>query len=373
MTVRDLLLPLRKFNHYDGEFGIEIETETKKGYEAPQFYFWTTHADHSLRDFGIEYVLKQPVKYKLVNDALLEFQDKTKDLKFIPDSISTSVHVHVNMLDEKKVTLGNFLTTYTLLENLLIRFSGPQRLSNLFCLPICDAEETYIHATNFAKCLESKNPKGLILAENTAKYAALNLTALGKYGSLEVRSFRGETDVKLIQQWVDILNNILEYSRKSKNPKVIMEEFRLKPEEFKDKVFKNNAKFLAHPEELELLDRNTFYAANIAYAVKDWEALDKKDTSKFNPTKKDLESYAQAVFYKSFDELQGGEQNFLYLLIEEDFRKGRIAPVRTKTKKKDNLQEAWNNLVLPPQPNPAGEQAGVWIDEVAGNAPNMDF
>src|SRR5690606_24321632 len=108
-------------------------------------------------------------------------------LPFIRDPVSASLHVHPNMLNETFQTMGNFLTLYSLFENLLIRYSGPNRLSNLFCPPICDAEETSRNIVGMMEAVENKKFKGLMYDENRVKYAALNLSSLSRYGSLEVR------------------------------------------------------------------------------------------------------------------------------------------------------------------------------------------
>src|SRR5690242_2495326 len=120
------------YKNYPRSIGLEIETETKEPYDIPRFSFWAVHADGSLRDFGQEYVLVQPLAIEQIPLALDEFKDKTKGIKFIQDSLTTSVHVHLNFLDQSFQTLGNFLILYTMFENLLIRYSGEDRLSNLF-------------------------------------------------------------------------------------------------------------------------------------------------------------------------------------------------------------------------------------------------
>lgn len=348
MTVRDLFAGIRNFKNYDGEFGVEIETETKSPYEVPGFFFWTTHQDGSLRDYGIEYVLKQPVKYEIVQEALKEFSEKTGKIKFIRDSFSTSVHVHINMLNESAITLGNFITTYFLFENLLIRYSGPNRLSNLFCLPVCDAEETCNIAVNMMRGLPTKSHQSLVVSENNAKYAALNLSALGKYGSLEIRTFRGETDVKIVQEWIDILNKLLVYSRNQKDPKDIMEQYRLGGIALKDKVFEELSPKLDHPEQEQLVSNNAYYAASVAYAVKNWHDIE-KPLEKFNPTAKDKDNYAMGLFGKVFSDLAAGEAQYTLDRMMFDHSRGILKPTQSRTKSKNlpnELAHAWANVAL---------------------------
>jgi hypothetical protein len=142
--IYDIMKTANKYpgNKLAGDFGVEIETEvdTAKRYDYPKLRYWTAKKDGSLRDYGVEYVLNSPLSRNELKVALEEFDACNKKFKFRKDSISTSVHVHVNMLDDTYLTLANFITAYSLMENPLIDFSGPDRLSNLFCLPFCDAE-----------------------------------------------------------------------------------------------------------------------------------------------------------------------------------------------------------------------------------------
>lgn len=353
MEIKDLFVNLRNFNNYKGEYGIEIETETKSAYDHPEFFFWRTHGDGSLRDYGVEYILKQPIGYREIQDALKEFDEKTKHLAFIKDSFSTSVHAHVNMLNESITTMGNFMTLYFLFENLLIRYSGPNRRSNLFCLPTIDAEETFMWARSMFEAIQQKDYRRLVLPENQAKYAALNLSALGKYGSLELRSFRGETDTKIISDWFGIIHSILQYARQKHNPKMIMESFKDKGMKLRDEVFGDYAKLLTWPDDEKLVETNVFYAGSIAYSVKSWEDLDKKEVKKFSPTKRQLDEYSNAIFGKSFENVGGGEQQHILAVMEKDHMMGKLSSSRKRKSVAPELQVAWNNIQA--LNNPAAE------------------
>lgn len=306
MKIIDIVrLAGKSHKNHTGEFGIEIETETKSAYEYPKFTYWECHQDGSLRDYGVEYVLKQPVKYyQEVNFALEEFKDKTKNLKFIKDSPSTSVHVHINFLQEDAKTLGNFFTLYSMFENVLIRYSGPDRLSNLFCLPICDAEETYRNMINMIHNIQNRKYIGISLSEQAVKYAACNLSSLYKYGSIEIRSFRGETDIEKIRNWISVLYQILDYSRQDIDPKQIMMKWKERQGKFLDDVFRDFRKEIAHKDELELIDNNIWYAASIAYSLKDWSQFGVEEKiPEFKPKQKDLDTYSVNLFGRPFNEL----------------------------------------------------------------------
>lgn len=322
----DVLKNYKSFKRFDGEFGVEIETSTRNAYDVPLFNYWTNHRDDSIRNFGVEYVLKQPVRFKKeLPDALSEFKEKTAKIKFIENPQSTSVHVHVNMLNESLRTLGNFLTLYTMFENLLIRYSGPDRLSNLFCLPMCDAEDTYTNIRQMFKQLEQKNWKGMIFQENAVKYAALNLAALGAYGSVELRSFRGETDTDKIMLWISLINAMLVYARKDQTPKDILSEWKKSQLGLLEIVFGPLQKEINYgdKENLQLIEKtNLFYAASIAYSIKEWGLLDvAKEIPKFNPKTKELDAFAVKNFGRRFAESTPGEQEYTMQWLRRQFER----------------------------------------------------
>lgn len=347
MLVKDFLIPAKKFPNYDGEIGLEIETETKKPYDTPSFFFWNTHTDGSLRDFGIEYVLKQPVKFEMLRAALEEFELKTGKIPFIKDSFSTSVHVHLNMLNESLVTLGSFLTSYTLVENLLIRHSGDNRLSNLFCLPIKDAEDTYKNMVSLVSGFPLKNYRTAIISENSAKYGALNLAALGKYGSLEVRSFRGETDPEVIYQWVVTLYNILTYAREN-SPKKILEDFRINKMKVVEDILGKGNPILKVKDAEDLVEENLYFSARVAAAVKNWEELDVKEKKK-TPTKSQLNSHSMAQYGKAFEDLPVPEQIIVMEVVDKNINSPFYKTVKTRSKRGAPVLNDWvplqNNVI----------------------------
>lgn len=272
---------LKNYKNYKGSFGLEIETEGLQPYMVPEMAFWAIHKDDSLRGPApYEYVSKVPLSFEEVKDALHEFKDKTKEVKFDEGSFTTSVHTHVNMLNETFTTFGNFLTTYALTENLLKKFAGPTRESNLFCLPLCDAEENFHTILGILKCIEKSQWGGIQVDPQEVKYAALNMSALHKYGSLEIRLLRGTTDPTLIQNWVGLLDSILQYSRQDMTPREFINTWREKGVEVLKDIFGPYRHLLKTPDEEKLIEQNFWYAANIAVGVKNWKALDEKKPPK---------------------------------------------------------------------------------------------
>lgn len=314
-----------RFTKHTGEVGLEIETESKTRYERPVMKFWEAKDDGSLRDFGVEYISKPVSRGVELRAALNEFKQKTDHLKFIPDSISTSVHVHINFLNDKWITLANFMTLYYLVEPLLIRYSGPDRISNLFCLPIRDAEAQIENATGFISSIGSRRYKSLSLAAENVKYSALNLGCFSKLGTMEVRTFRGVTDVAVIENWVNILMSIKDYAAtEGLTPVKILEMFRDLQGEIIYPIFGIFVGELNFPDKVAEMKKNLWYARKIATASTkfsdEWgfpkpkkmvkehyrEQLNKISNEKYKMNYDELDYVYQLVIDEEFYNLMGG-------------------------------------------------------------------
>lgn len=53
MSIYELLKDYKAYRLYEGEFGIEIETESLSQYKVPPMKYWTTTIDNSLRNIGL--------------------------------------------------------------------------------------------------------------------------------------------------------------------------------------------------------------------------------------------------------------------------------------------------------------------------------
>jgi hypothetical protein len=322
MTIRDTLIKYRSLVNHKGEIGLEIETETLDQYVIPEFALWDHHADDSLRNVGREYILKRPLVMKEFKLALKEFETKTKGIKFLTpaETFTTSVHTHLNIQHDNFQTFGNFLTIYSLVENFLVRFAGANRRSNLFCLPIIDAEVTFENIMKMMVNIEKKNFNSMIWPEDTTKYGALNLYAIGQYGSFEIRLLEGTTDVERIENWVELLFSIMKYSRnKELTPPQFIKQFRDKGPKLLDDIFGERRKLIQFDKNVEddLLDSNLWYASSIASSVKDWTKLDPQVKPR-KLTSADLDKWAQYLYRRDYDALAEAEKRRLLEVVKEN-------------------------------------------------------
>ena len=303
MKFIDVFRKTFKIDHCPGDFGIEIETEvkseksyptgfitpkvitlpsghTKKYMEFPEFMsYWEGHYDNSLRNFGVEFVLKKPLGMKDFSKAMDQFGELSKKVDFIQDAVGTSIHVHLNVQSMTLVEIGNLLTLLTLFEDILIGYSGEQRRSNLFALPTRCAEVNNLYIRSMFKDLSKGNLRAVALNEDNVKYACINLGKMHKIGSIEIRCFRGSTDKKVILEWVEILNQIKTFAVTPRlTPEGVMREMKDRPLEFFSEIFGKYAKTLQEVEDFGRLmfpvdsAKNLFYAARIAGSCV-WEDL----------------------------------------------------------------------------------------------------
>lgn len=199
-----------------GQVGIEIEVEGEnlpKADQTPEP--WGYHIDHSLRgkENG-EYVLNFPIDFNMVPEALKNLWDVFDKMgsKF-DDSNRTSVHVHLNCQTFHMNRLTSFLAAWFSLEEILVEWCGEHRVGNLFCLRAVDAPAIINCIRKFIRT-DGQYPIGEIF-----HYAGMNPHALHKYGSLEVRTLRGCSDPKIIENWIGILERLYDISGKYEDPR----------------------------------------------------------------------------------------------------------------------------------------------------------
>lgn len=262
---------------FNGEIGIEIETETAKAYEHPEFSYWGVHTDGSLRNYGVEYVLAQPLDYNSSHykAALDEFAKFASKIKWLP-SVYTSVHVHFNVKDFELSRIGTFITLYLLFEEQLSRYCGPDRDGNLFCLKTRAAERNYQQMVSLFQTIEKSGDSRCVrsLNQSVLKYAGLNIAPLRIFGSLEVRTHGGTTDVEEIHRWVSILYRIYDASKNFSTPRSVFASLRrLGNSSFTDSIFGDYRKYLDTSRLQADFDATMWYALSVADSVEDWENL----------------------------------------------------------------------------------------------------
>jgi hypothetical protein len=305
--------------HY-GEFGVEIETESLKKYEYPDLKFWDCVKDNSLRNYGVEYVLKAPMDQAQFSHALNEFSVCNKRFSFLRNEVSTSVHVHLNFLNDSFLTLANFFTAYALVENLLVVYSGPDRLSNLFCLPMRDAEGVVTSIQGILNAVNKKMWKSVGTHPDYVKYGGINTAPLNKLGTIEIRTFRGETDTKIIGSWIDLLMKLKQYARRNHTPLDILNRYKEVGAGIVDEIFGGHADLLKCEGYDKLIRENLFYAATFATCSKNWSQFGVYKIKKVYKEKltTKLEEMSFERFKNSYNELNWAQRTMILELYARE-------------------------------------------------------
>lgn len=200
-----------------GEVGLEIECEGNKFKQSGLPSNWTYHKDGSLRgEDNAEYVLGAPIMFDEVKSHIDALWDMFKGYgTVLDDSNRTSVHVHLNAQSWHLNRLTSFLGLYFTVEEILTEWCGEHRVGNLFCLRGKDAEGII---TQIKKFIQNNGRYDL---RDGLHYSGLNVQALVKFGSLEIRTMRGVSDPETILTWVRILEHMYKLSAEYPDPRSI--------------------------------------------------------------------------------------------------------------------------------------------------------
>ncbi len=262
-----------------GDIGVEIEIEGKNlGEAGPE---WKRTKDGSLLPSpeAIEYVFRQPLSHPKSLAAIDHLYDVLESNRgVINDSVRAGIHVHVNVQNLTVVELYNFITLYLILEELLVKYCGPTREGNLFCLRASDAN--YL-ITRLCRAIKMKKLREVFNDEDL-RYSSINVMSVCKYGSLEFRSMRTTKDRAIVKIWVSLLYHLRECAIGYNDPTDIVRDFSLLgPAQF---VAKNVPKLLVESilqgDWASHLTSGVRNAQDVAYSV-DWDSI--KSQQSVNP------------------------------------------------------------------------------------------
>lgn len=217
-----------------GEVGIELEFEGANLPAEGFGTFWKRVADGSLRGESGEFILKKPIHRKEVAASLdlLEKVFASNGTKIVP-TYRAGTHIHINVQDLNLPQVINFITLYFMFENTLLKLCSPERIGNHFCLRAKDAS-----AIIDMLCSTVSRGSTDALHSDNFRYAAINVTSLPKFGSLEFRALESTTDWKKLQLWTDLHLALKDMALRYPDPVSILNEASGKGfEEFAKEVF----------------------------------------------------------------------------------------------------------------------------------------
>ena len=214
-------------------FGVEVEMEG--GFLPPvPNSLWSIIGDGSLRGNACEYVLHTPSYGSAVSQQLELLVAALKERGELNPSDRCGIHIHINMQNLRLNQLFNMLVLYFISEALIIEEYAPERKGNLFCLSGQDAEGVIDWVNGrmrrgLASVLTRADPQVL-------KYAAMNLSSLYRFGTLEFRAFSTPRDVEGLMRVMDLVkvfSKMKLQARKYENPiDVVTDVSELGPRDF---------------------------------------------------------------------------------------------------------------------------------------------
>jgi hypothetical protein len=246
-----------------GEVGLEIEIEGGPFPISLITRKWLPTIDGSLRGNALEYVLTHPIgRTEVKENLLILIKELVKSGTKINSSDRCGVHVHLNVQENSIKEVINILTLYFILEDLLVAYCGNDREGNSFCLRARDAEE-------IIDCIrENIINKSFYFDARKFRYAAVNLCALEKFGSIEFRSLRTPVDLMEILTWVEMLLRIKDRALSFEKAEDIVSALSINgAEQFLAQTLGHYAELLQHPNMEVMLMDGVRRAQLIAYAM----------------------------------------------------------------------------------------------------------
>jgi len=143
---------------------------------------WVQEQEGSLRNGGFEIVFRKPLPYP---DALRALSQALPLLDGAKSTFRAAVHTHFNVQDFTREQYVKLCIAYALVEPYIYSVVGNGRDESVFCVPWYKSSSS---VRSLMKAYSSCDTGLWSSAINSfPKYSGLNLSATGKYGSVEFR------------------------------------------------------------------------------------------------------------------------------------------------------------------------------------------
>ena len=191
--------------------GLELEVEGWDEFaRVPDRFLdtWNIIPDHSLRNNGIEFVHKAPLRGEELSvsvDALSEVLSTFSNLSL---SHRCSLHCHIDCRDMTVVQIESLYRIYTMLEPALYYVGVKDRYDNIYCPGLSHATE---QVKQSGVCFASRDMHRFI--RHGCKYTGFNFLPLAEQGSVEIRTHSGTLNGQDVVNWVDILQGITTFAK----------------------------------------------------------------------------------------------------------------------------------------------------------------
>lgn len=169
-------------------------------------FCWHRDNDGSLRNNGQEFISKLGTTFETASlfTQLLEAFISIVE-KHATANARTGLHVHVDMRDLKLIDLQRLLLVYLVFEKALFDYSG-KRQGSVFCVPLYETAFPFERLRSVTTSAELRD----VLAKASKKYMGLNLLPLISQGTIEFRMHRGTYKSKEINNWLQIISDLVD-------------------------------------------------------------------------------------------------------------------------------------------------------------------
>lgn len=185
---------------------VRVQTEMRT---HPLGEVWEIKEDGSLRNGGMEFVFKDPLKAKNVPSTIDYLCQIAQKYKFDPHE-RAGIHVHTEMVQFDTEQLEKVAILYALLEPYLFQFVGDsRRTSTRFCRAWMDAPG---HLDTILDFLVADGRHARAYIQQIPRYSALNFASLTKFGTIEWRHLPASLDSRYICEWLNIILRFIDFA-----------------------------------------------------------------------------------------------------------------------------------------------------------------
>jgi hypothetical protein len=187
----------------DGLFGIEVEVENAGILPETNLLYWSRVPDHSLRNNGLEFVSSIMQGPAVLRNVEALFKSLPPEIDF---NERAGIHVHVNCRGMTVGQIQTALVMYYLIEDTFFSLVAEHRRDSNFCVSMADCK-------NLCEYLTFCDTKEVELA----KYAALNIIPLTKFGTIEFRHMDSNNDIPRIMAFVKLIDLLIVWAKQWKD------------------------------------------------------------------------------------------------------------------------------------------------------------
>lgn len=201
---------------------IEIEVETECAGTQDALYWlrnndvsgWTVHDEGSLRGAGFELVSSRPASESRILRDLSNVMPLLRDASH---TFRAAIHVHVNVQWATREDYIKILLGYFMREPMMFEAVGEGREQSVFCVPWSNATAHFSDLVD--AYIEGDGRMWIDAIRNAPKYAAVNMQATSKFGSLEFRHmqtpgniYNRRTQRRMIADFVRTCNSVVDHA-----------------------------------------------------------------------------------------------------------------------------------------------------------------